>query len=185
MAGTKIATEKNWYMKHPPLISLTDEGNLRACLAVLKNKSHEDRAQTCACITAIQEKKGSREITGVGIDLADVEELSGILRVSDSRFVRWFGEREAERLKKMDISEAKIYLAEQFSKREAAFKAVSAVYRSCRETYGGKALPVSFMDFMFPEGKRAVPRGMTAELLQKEGLYVSAVSTHLGKLAER
>lgn len=158
-------------------ISLTDESGIHVCLAVCSGIEGRETVRTDG-------KNGMKsEMIGVGIDLAKTEDLSHVWKVSSKRLARWFGREEAARLRSLDQAEAAAYAAELLSKREAAFKSVSAVYRKYREKNGGHPLPVSFMDFTFPEGEEAVPRKMTAEIFRKENLRISVKSMHCGKLA--
>lgn len=144
-------------------ISLSDEADIRVCLAV---SSKEDSS-----------------LLGVGIDLADVRDAAGILKVSPVRFRRNFSEKEWEHLAGKDEDWKMQYAARLLSLREAAFKSMSRVYNLYRKENQDRQLPVSFMDFCFPDGEGAVFRGMTADICKKEQLEIQTAYISWGSLA--
>lgn len=172
----------------PLFISLTDEDGMCVCIAllseesgrekgknlILKNRQMEDfhvLSESCAC-----------ELVGVGIDLADGTDMKCLRHVSNSRFARYFSRDEQEQFQRLPEKKAGIYLAGQFSKREAAFKSMSAVYRKYREANKDRALPVSMMDFSFPRKGKTLLRGMTADIYRIEKLNITHCSVHYKNL---
>lgn len=142
-----------------PMISLTDELGVSSCFALL-NKN-------------INNEKG---IVGIGIDLANIEELSGVLNISNKRFARFWGRTEAEIISKLSREQAGVFITEQFSKREASFKSMSSIYNLYREKNRGEPLPVSFMDFKFSAEGKLIVQGMTADIYKREGLDIHVES---------
>lgn len=147
------------------LISLSDEAGFRVCLAVQS------------------ENLKRNELLGVGIDLVDVHDAAGILNISPERFKKCFSPAEWKILSGIRREERNQYVSLLLAGREAAFKSMSCVYDKYRKENHNRPLKVSFMDFYFPGGKKAVPRRLTGNICKREKIEIESGFVSWGSLA--
>lgn len=153
-SGAPIVTVRCGDSISNPIVSLTDENDASACFAIVPAEASR--------------------IIGVGIDIANIDDLSSFLAPSYKRLSRAFFPDEADYILSLPAHKQAEQLAAIFAAKEAAFKSLSRIYRVYRRGNNDEPLNVSMMDFGFAEAGKplniAKVRGVSAEICEKEAL---------------
>ena len=167
-SGAPIVTVHHGGSRATPIVSLTDEDGASACFAIVPAEASR--------------------IIGVGIDIANIDDISSsLLATPHRRLSRAFFPDEANYILSLPSHKRAARLASVFAAKEAAFKSLSRIYSVYRAENNDEPLDVSMMDFGFAESGKplniAKARGISAEICTRENLEILCRTAIMGDYA--